>query len=174
MNGEGERSSRQKNGWSGTGRLKSGGLVGRFSGTRKARAGALGRSGGAELTVIELSIESVVVREKLRVGSLLYDSPLIHDDDLVGGQHGREAMRDDERCAASQQTIQRLLHERLAGAVQSASGFVEDDDRRTLTENSGNGDPLSLALAEGMPALANERAVLLRQRVGQVVNQSGT
>lgn len=48
-----------------------------------------------------------------------------------------------------------LLHGGLAGLVQGARGFVEDEDLRFRVERAGNGDALQLAAGEAVASLAH-------------------
>ena len=59
--------------------------------------------------------------------------------------------------------VERVLHEAFALAVERAGGLVEDEDGRVFQDGAGDGDALALAAGEFHAALADERAVALRE-----------
>src|SRR5687768_6901960 len=86
--------------------------------------------------------------QKLGVGAALGDPALVEDDDLVGIDHGRQTVGDDDGGAARGDAAQGLLDRRLGSAVERAGGLVEDQDRRVLEEGTGDGDALLLAAGQ--------------------------
>ena len=48
--------------------------------------------------------------KQLGMGADLFDLPLIHDHDLVGGKNCRKAMGDGDDCAALGKTLERELN----------------------------------------------------------------
>ena len=95
--------------------------------------------------------------------------PAIHDADQIGADHGREAVRDDDRGAAAHQTAQRRLHLPLRIGVERRGRLVEQQDRRVLQHRARDGDALPLAAREPDAVLADRRVVALRQVADEVV-----
>src|SRR5258707_5802973 len=72
-------------------------------------------SGGDQLRkllLVELEVVPALAQE-LVVTAALDDPTRIQHQDFVGGADGRQPVRDDQRCAASEQLVQRLLYEQL-------------------------------------------------------------
>ena len=103
----------------------------------------------------------------------LQDAAGLQHQDLVGVDHGREAVRDDQRGAAGGDALERFLERLLGAAVQGRSGLVEDEDRRVLQEHAGDGDALLLAAGELEAALADRGGVALGQAGDEVVDLGG-
>jgi primosomal protein N'' len=59
-------------------------------------------------------------------------APVIEDDDPVGALHGGQAVGDDDRRPAAHRRFERRLHDALAGRVEAAGRFVEQQQRRIL------------------------------------------
>ena len=79
---------------------------------------------------------------------------------------GGQAMGDDQRGAALRQLGQRALDGHFGGGIERRGGFVEDEDRRVLEEDAGDGDALLLSARELDAALAYHRI----EPVGQARN----
>uniref|UniRef100_A0A0B7K5W6 Uncharacterized protein n=1 Tax=Bionectria ochroleuca TaxID=29856 RepID=A0A0B7K5W6_BIOOC len=103
--------------------------------------------------------------QQLTVRAPLDDGPLVHDEDLVGGDDGRQPVGDDEHGAALAQLPQRRLDEGLGLGVDGAGGLVEDEDGRALEEGAGDGDALDLAARQLDAVLADGGAVALGEGV---------
>ena len=97
------------------------------------------------------------------------DAAVIHHDDAIGLEHGREPVRDDDRRALRHEPLERLLHEQLALRVERARRLVEQQDRRVLEDRARDRDALPLPAREPHAALAEERVVALRQRAQELV-----
>ena len=52
------------------------------------------------------------------VGAFLDDAALVHHQDAVAGEHGREPVRDHQRGALRHQPLERGLHQRLALGIE--------------------------------------------------------
>src|SRR3954447_1394053 len=70
--------------------------------------------------------------EQRCVRAALDDDALVEHDDLVGADHRREAVRDDERRAAAADAVERVLDLLLGERVERRGRFVEDEYRRAL------------------------------------------
>ena len=91
------------------------------------------------------------------MGAFLDDAAVLHDQDAVGLEHGRQPMRDDQRGAALHQLLQRRLHQRLALGVERRGGLVEQQDRRVAQDGAGNRHALALAAGQRHAAFADLR-----------------
>ena len=109
-------------------------------------------------------------RQQLGVGALLHQAALVQHQDLVRGQDGGQAVGDHQAGAPGQQRLQRRLDERLALRVQMRGGLVQDQEARVLQDHAGDGQPLLLAAAEPVAALAHHRVVAVGQPGDEVVD----
>ena len=97
------------------------------------------------------------------MGAALGDAAFVQHHDLVGIDHGRQPVRDDERGVLAGDVAERLLDGRLGAAVQRAGRLVEDQDRRVLQQGAGDGDALLLAAGKLQPPLADHRLIAFWQ-----------
>src|SRR5512141_2183290 len=74
-------------------------------------------------------IDAALLHEFL-MRSLLDDPAVLHEENEIGAADGREAMRDHESGAASQERRHRRLDELLAFRIQIARGLIEDENLR--------------------------------------------
>ena len=95
-------------------------------------------------------------RDELVVASHLDDAPLVHGRDLVRSPRRREPMRDDQRSAAFQNDVERVLDQRLRPEVEVRSRFVENEHARLGHEGPRQREQLALPGRERHPALVNE------------------
>ena len=82
-------------------------------------------------------------------------------------------MRDHERGAVAHQVRERVLHEQLGFGVERRGRFVQNQDGRVLQQGARDRQTLTLAAREPLPALADARLVLLRQRLDELVRVRG-
>src|SRR5438552_3259806 len=73
----------------------------------------------------------------------------------------RQTVGDDKHGSALRDLLHVGLDDTLAGIVESAGGFVEDQDARVGDERTGNRDPLPLPAREAGAALADDSIVRL-------------
>ena len=85
----------------------------------------------------------------------LDDATLVEDDDAVGGADGGQAVGDDEGGAPLHHGLERALEAGLRVRVDARRGLVEDEERRVAVERAREGDELTLAGAEVLPALVD-------------------
>ena len=86
---------------------------------------------------------------------LLDDPPLVHHHQPVEDGDGRKPVGDGDHGPALHQAVELLLDRRLDLRVERAGRLVEDQDRRVLEEEAGDGDALPLAAGELYAALAD-------------------
>jgi hypothetical protein len=89
------------------------------------------------------------------MGAALGDTAAVEDDDLVGMDDRRQAVRNDDGGATTLDRLERAEDRRLGAAVQGAGRLVEDQDRRVLEQRARDRDPLFLAARQFQPALAD-------------------
>ncbi len=79
--------------------------------------------------------------------------------------HRGQAVRDHQRSAAALKRFQRLLHHALAGRIQRARRFVEQQDRPIGEQRARDREALALAARKRHAALAEHGIHALRQAV---------
>ena len=89
------------------------------------------------------------------MGALLDDPPVVHHHQPVEDGDGRQPVGDGDDRPPFHQAVELLLDRRLDLRVERAGRLVEDEDRRILEEEAGDGDALALAAGELHPALAD-------------------
>src|SRR5437763_451164 len=103
--------------------------------------------------------------EQVVVGPALHDPAVLEHDELVrgldqtlvvGGDH-------DRRLLLEQFLAQDVDDLCLRGCVQAGRGLIEEQDRRPPHQCPGQGDSLSLAAREGLPALREDSVVAARE-----------
>src|SRR5206468_3876264 len=99
--------------------------------------------------------ERSVDREQLVFAAALDDLSVLDDEDLVGPPNRREAVGDDDRRAALQEPVERLLDQYLCRAVDVRRGLVEDEDARICQQRACDRDELPLACRQPRTALAD-------------------
>ena len=104
---------------------------------------------------------------QLGVGAGGNDATLLHHHDALRLLYGRQAVRNDQRRAATHQRLQRILDRALALRIQCRGRFVEQQDGRVAQDGAGDGDALALAARQADAALAQEGAVAVGQRLDE-------
>src|SRR5690606_24756675 len=107
--------------------------------------------------------------QQLVVGAAFDDSALVHDEDLVGGLDGGEAVRDHEGGAAAAEVLESVPDEGLALGVEAGGGLVEDEDARIGDDGARDGDALALAAGELDAALADDGVVAVVEALDELV-----
>ena len=98
------------------------------------------------------------------MAALFDDAPLVEDENTVGADHARQAMRQDQGRAPGRQAVDRLLDHRLVFGIDRGQRLVEDQDRRIAQQGAGDRQPLALTAGQHDAALADHRLVALRQQ----------
>ena len=93
--------------------------------------------------------------------------PLLEHDDHVGGEHGADALGDEEDGAVAHQLADRVLDARLGGDVERARRVVEDQDPRPADERARDREALALPAGEVRAAPLDLAAVA----VGAVLDE---
>src|SRR5262249_24856272 len=94
----------------------------------------------------------------------LSDAAFMHNDDLVTALNRRQAVRDDDRCAAFHKAIDCFSNFYLSLRIDARRGLVEDEDFGIVRERPGKSKKLPLADAQGCPALVDWMVQSRRQR----------
>src|ERR1700677_2790827 len=85
--------------------------------------------GAVELQLRQARVETVG-RDETLVRSFLDDTALVQHQDAIAGQHGRQAMGDDQRGAPPHQFAECGGDLLLAFGIERRSGFVKQKKRR--------------------------------------------
>ena len=109
------------------------------------------------------------MRHQVLVRPALDDLAAFEHQDLVGAADGRQPVRDDERRAALPQRLQAVLNQRLALAVEARRRFVENQDARVRQNRARDRHALPLSAGQAHAALADDRVVLLVERLDELV-----
>jgi hypothetical protein len=88
--------------------------------------------------------------------SLLRDSSVSENDDMVCAPYGAQAVCDDYHGELSFVSKERVLNCALRKTVEGVGGFVENQDLRTAQERAREPDTLALATGEAQPAVTHE------------------
>lgn len=104
--------------------------------------------------VVEAGV-GAVFRQEFGAGALFGDRAVFEDDDLAEVVHGGETVRDDEGGAAFHEVLDGVHDGGFGGGIESAGGFVEEEDGGVLEEGACDADALALADAEVAAAFAD-------------------
>ena len=97
--------------------------------------------------------------QKARVRASLDDAASIQDDDLVGMNHGGQAVSDDESRARTSHLAQ-IAQDVLFGlAVERRRGLVEHEQARPLQRSSSDGNSLAFSPRELQAAFSDADSV---------------
>ncbi len=107
--------------------------------------------------------------EQFGVRALGDDVAVIQHQDLVGGEHGADALGDDERRALRIFRLQRRLDAAFRLHVDGAGAVVQNEDGGLDKQGAGDGDALLLPAGEIDAALADFGVVAAGQRGDKVV-----
>ncbi|KAH0427646.1 hypothetical protein KCU90_g7146, partial [Aureobasidium melanogenum] len=102
-------------------------------------------------------------QQKLGVPPLRDDAALFQHDNAVSLLHGRETVRDDQRGAVLRGIVESLLDQPLAGGIERAGCFVEQQDGRILQDRACDRNALALSTRQSHATLAEKSIVALRQ-----------
>src|SRR6266508_6721220 len=91
----------------------------------------------AELALVERRVQPALF-DQVVVAAALDDAAVVEDQDQVGGEHGRQPVRDDERRPPGEERAQRGLDVLLGDGVEVGRGLVEDQDARILEDDPGD------------------------------------
>src|SRR5581483_4315904 len=118
--------------------------------TRSFLGGRFVMSFADRLLAVQIIIQAFLFHQA-EMRSRLDDAAIVHHDDEIRVANRAQAVSDDQRRAPFEDAIEILLDCPLALVVQSAGGFVEDEDARIAEERAGDGDALSLSAREALP-----------------------
>ncbi|ESS36533.1 hypothetical protein P355_2306 [Burkholderia cenocepacia KC-01] len=107
--------------------------------------------------------------EQFVVGAVLDEPAVLHHEDAIGVDDGRQPVRDDEARAMLRDAHQFLLDRALRARVERRRRLVEHDDRRRLQQRARDRDPLPLAARQPYAALADARVVCIGQPLDERV-----
>jgi hypothetical protein len=100
-----------------------------------------------ELAYIQV-VEETALIEQLLVGTLFDNLPLVDHNHVIGIANGAQAVGDDKARPAFHQPQEGFLDARLGARVYRAGGFIQDQYSRVGENGAGDGQQLTLPLAE--------------------------
>ena len=114
-----------------------------------------GRPGSA---IIQLIIPALLSKQLL-MGTTLDNTSLLQDHDTVTVAYCGKSVGDHEGCPAFHQLIHTILYQFFGTGINGTGGFVQDQDRRICNSCTGDGEKLSLALAQ-VCTVSTEKGVI--------------
>ncbi len=99
----------------------------------------------------------------------LDDPAVIEHENAVGADDARQPVRQNQRRAALRQPVEPPLDDRLVLGIDRRQRLVENENRRIAQQGAGDRQPLALAAGQVDAALADERAITLRQLPDEVM-----
>jgi hypothetical protein len=96
-----------------------------------------------------------VAREQLVMAAVFGNFCINYHCDMVSALNRRQAMRNDDNCATSHQTLERVLDFSLGARVKIRSCFVKHKHCRVNECGASKGDQLTLACRQSATAFAN-------------------
>ena len=103
------------------------------------------------------------------MGATFDDLAVVEDHDDVGILDGRESVSDDEDGASFHERIHAALDEGFGARIDGRGCFVEDHHRRIADGGAGDGEKLTLSLAESGAVASEDGVVTLRQHTDEAV-----
>ena len=116
----------------------------------------------AGLLVPETAVD-IAARQQLFVPPNVFYSALLEHKNRVGRHQGRQAVRDDDQCAAVSDARNIRVDDRLAVCVERARRFVEDQDARVDDQCTRDRQALSLPAGKIWRAFINMGFITARQ-----------
>src|SRR5215469_12212055 len=86
-----------------------------------------------ELALVQFRVDAWLAQQ-LAVGAALHDRPILYNQDLIGLQDGREAVRYDDGSASSESAFQGPLNSRFRFGIEMSCGLVKNDNVRPLQQ----------------------------------------
>lgn len=103
------------------------------------------------------------------MGAAFDDLAMVEDHDDVGVLDGRESVGDDEDGASFHERIHTALDEGFGAGINGRGCFVEDHHWRIADGCAGDGEKLTLSLAESSAVASEDGVVTLRQHTDEAV-----
>ncbi len=111
---------------------------------------------------MELRVHAVA-RHELIVRPTLHDLPVLQDEDLIRGAHGRDAMRHDDRRSLAHHRGQSREDLLFRVRIHGRERIVQDQDLRVDRQRARDGGTLLLPAGERDAALADHGVVSFRK-----------
>ena len=115
----------------------------------------------AELGLVEMGIKTLF-RQQFGVGAAFDDLTPIDDQNKIRGEDGAQAVGDDNAGAFCHDPLERLLDESLRFTVETAGGFIQNENARILQDHPREGDALFFSAAQSVAAFADHRIIAIR------------
>ena len=120
----------------------------------------------------EFGIDAVL-RQKLRVRALLFQTALVEYEYVVGVHHRAQAVGGHEHGFAAHEFFERAHNQGFVFRVGVGGGFVQYQDGAALQDGAGNGDALALTAGKRRAAFADRGGVALWQFGDEIVGVGG-
>ena len=108
------------------------------------------------MPLIEVGVEALPFQQ-FGMGAALHNASVLDNQNLIGFQNRRKAMRDDDRGSTRERNFKGALNRRLGLRVEMRGGFVENDNIRRLEKKTRNCEALLFTSREAIAALAHQR-----------------
>ncbi len=102
--------------------------------------------------------------------ALFGDPTVLDDQNALAPAYGAEPVGDDEHGASLADAVHVLLNDKLRFIVQSAGGFVQNQNFRLRDQCPGDSDALPLTARQIAAVLTDRRIVALRHLYNEVVS----
>ena len=103
-----------------------------------------------------------VLGQQRRMVTAFDNVPGVKHDDLIGIDHRRQAVGNDQGGAPGRNLAQRFLDFLLRMGIQRRGGFVEQQDAGLFENGPGNGDPLLFAAGQLQAPFTDHGLVTVR------------
>ena len=116
------------------------------------------------LLVLQLvqAVVNAALREKFLMSALFAQAAFVEHQNAVGVLNGAQAMRDHQRGAAGQQTVQRFANQQFRFGIHAGGSFVKNQEARIVRKGSRKINELALSNGKRGAALVDARWQFLR------------
>lgn len=94
------------------------------------------------------------------MGAAFRNAIFCEDDNFVSIFDGGQTVGDGNGCPVFGELFQTVMNPAFAFIIQCTGGFVQNQNRRILQKNSGNGDALFLAAGKSGTVLTDKCIIL--------------
>src|SRR5215216_1932150 len=107
--------------------------------------------------------------QKLLVGTLFDDFPILDDDYLIRIADRGQAVSDDKTGPSFHQAQEGFLDARFRARVYTGRCFIEDENTRVRKNRAGDREQLALSLAQVTGAFGKSGLISERQLMNEVI-----
>ena len=99
--------------------------------------------------------------------------PVLQDQNSIGVNHGRQAVRDHDDRPPFRHLVQALLDFLLGLGVKRGRCFVEEQNRRIFQDGTRNADPLFFTAGKLEATFSDGRSIAFRKTDDKIVDPRG-